>query len=136
MSSPSGLPTRLREVRQRLQLTQAGMAERLGVPTVTYRSYESGRSEPPVSIFAKLLRVGADAHYVVLGAAITELLPDRVDWDLLAEVAQLIGALSGARPRPLDLDEQARYLQIGYRWAVHHGREAAVAMLRAFDEAA
>ena len=136
MNTPLDLSDRLREARLRLDLTQAGMAEKLGLPTVTYRSYESGRSEPPVSIFARLMNAGADAHYVVLGAPITELLPEHVDWELLAEVAQLISDWSDARPRPLDLDERSRYLQLGYNLAAHHGRATAVATIRALAHAA
>jgi len=136
MNGTDQLAQRLRIERHRLQLSQGAMAERLGLPTVTYRSYESGRSVPPISLFAKLVSAGVDAHFVVQGSPVTELLVDRLDWGLLAEVAQLIGKWSEARPRPLGLDEQARFLLAGYRWAAQHGKESALTMLRALAEAA
>ena len=112
------------------------MAQALGVPTVTLRSYESGRSEPPASFLHRLMHAGADAHYVAFGESATELLADRIDWDLLAEVAQLIGDWSDARPRPLKLDERARFLRLAYGWASRHGRESAINMLRELGKAA
>ena len=136
MNITRDLPDRLRAERLKLRLTQDGMAEVLGVPTVTLRSYESGRSEPPASFLARLLRVGVDAHYVVLGEPATEFLANRIDWHILAEVAQLIGDWSDARPRPLDLDEQARFLRLAYGWASRHGKDSAITMLQELVRAA
>jgi transcriptional regulator with XRE-family HTH domain len=136
MGIAKDIPERLRAERLRLRLTQTGMAELLGIPTVTLRSYESGRSEPPASFLLRLIRAGVNAHHVVLGESASDFLADRIDWRLLTEVAQLIGEWSKARPRPLELDEQARFLKLAYGWAYRHGRESAVAMLHELVRAA
>ena len=136
MSNRNDLAARLRTERQRLQLTQPGMAAALGVPTITLRSYESGRSEPSAGFFLRLLQAGADAHYVFVGETATELLASRIDWILLAEIAQLIRDWSDARPRPLALDEQARFLRLTYSWASRHGRDSALTMLHELVRAA
>jgi transcriptional regulator with XRE-family HTH domain len=136
MNSGDELATRLRSERQRLGLTLAGMAEALGVPAVTYRSYESARSEPPASFFVRLIRLGADAHFVFAGETAVELLDSCINWALLAEISELIRDWSDARPRPLALDEQARFLRLAFSWASKHGREAAVEMLQALAKAA
>lgn len=136
MDIAKDIPERLRAERLRLRLTQTGMADLLGIPTVTLRSYESGRSEPPASFLLRLIRAGVDAHYVVLGEPATEFLANGMDWHILAEVAQLIGDWSDARPRPLDLDEQARFLRLAYCWASRHGKESAITMLQELVRAA
>lgn len=136
MSENSNLPARLRAERVRLGLTQAGLAEALGVPTPTLRSYETGRSEPPASILSRLMRAGVDAHFVVLGMPATEFLEEHIDWQLFAEIAQLIGEWSASRPRPLGFEEQGRYLRMAYGWASKNGKDFAVTMLHELRNAA
>lgn len=46
------------------------MADRMMLPHVTYRSYESGRSMPPLSFFERLLSAQLDATYVATGRAV------------------------------------------------------------------
>jgi transcriptional regulator with XRE-family HTH domain len=136
MTENSNLPARLRAERIRLGLTQAGLAEALGIPTVTLRSYESGRSEPPARFFSMLMQARVDAHHVVLGKRATEVLAEHIDWQLLAEIARLIGEWSASRPRPLELDEQAGFLRLAYGWASSHGRDSAISMLHDLRKAA
>lgn len=116
---------RLREERGRLGLTQAGAATALGMPAVTYRTYESGRSEPPLSAFQKMANAGMDAHYIASGLRQLEVLDSHVDWQLLMELAGLISAWSSKRQRPLDLSEQANYLRLALGLAA--SRDAATA---------
>lgn len=66
----SSIASRLRSERTRTGLTQAEMADRMMLPHVTYRSYESGRSMPPLSFFERLLSAQLDATYVATGRAV------------------------------------------------------------------
>ena len=136
MSAIDNLSTRLRKERLRLGLTQVELAETLGVPVVTLRSYESGRSEPPARFFPMLMQAGLDAHHVVLGRRATEVCADHIDWHLLAEIARLIADWSASRPRPLEPDEQEKFLRLGYCWASSHGRDLAISMLHELRRAA
>lgn len=63
----SSIARRLRSERIRTGLTQAEIADRLKLPHVTYRSYESGRSMPPLSFYERMLSAQLDASYVATG---------------------------------------------------------------------
>ena len=40
--------TRLKELRKDMSLTQAELAEKLGIPSSTYANWEQGRREPSI----------------------------------------------------------------------------------------
>ena len=48
------------------------MADRMNLPHITYRSYESGRSMPPLSFYERLLSAQIDAFYVTTGRSIVD----------------------------------------------------------------
>lgn len=121
----SDLASRLREERGRLGLSQVAAAAALGMPAVTYRTYESGRSEPPISFFRKLADAGLDAAYVASGHRLAEMLDSHLDWKLVMEIAGVISTWSSRRKRPLEIDEQATYLRL--TMAVASARDASSA---------
>ena len=106
-------------------MTQASIAAALGMPAVTYRSYESGRSAPPFSAFPKLLAAGMDAYYIACGQRFLAAAGEQTDWELVIELAAVIAAWSKQRSRPLESAEQARYLKAGLDWAAIRGADAA-----------
>lgn len=58
---------RLREERKRLSLTQAELAERVGVSRAAVVTYESGRTPPDVSLMDRLKELGVRTSYVLTG---------------------------------------------------------------------
>lgn len=130
MDSNNQLPRRLRAERGRLQLSQPEVARRLGVPFATYRSYESGRSEPPISFLEKMTGIGMDAVFVATGRSLADRKADAVDWVAFRDIVGEVCAWSASRARPLDGDEIARYVEIAYRCSAKAGRDAAVELLK------
>lgn len=136
MSTASKIPERLRMERQRLGLTQIAIAGRLGIPVVTYRTYESGRSEPPLRLMNRLADVGIDAIYVALNHPTSEFAIASINWELLTDISLELCAWSASRPRPLDTDELERFLRVVYAWGVQHGREEGFQLLATMCRAA
>lgn len=123
------LSNRLRSERDRLQLSQPEAARRLGVPFATYRSYESGRNEPPISLLAKMTRAGMDAVFVATGRSLVDRKADAIDWVVFRDIVREVCNWSASRARPLDGDEIARYIEIAYRCSAKTGRDAAIELL-------
>ncbi len=120
---------RLRAERERLRLTQPAAAKRLEIPFATYRSYESGRSEPPISFLARMTNAGMDSLFVAIGRSFGDRKGDVVDWVLLREIIQIVCSWSASRPRQLDPDETIRYVETAYRCASKLGSDAQAVML-------
>jgi phage repressor protein C with HTH and peptisase S24 domain/DNA-binding XRE family transcriptional regulator len=59
--------TRLREERDRLGLKQDELAERLGVSKASQSNYERGNRSPDAGYLVALVRLGADALYLLTG---------------------------------------------------------------------
>ena len=117
-------------------MTQVAAASALGMPAVTYRSYESGRSEPPLSVFQKVANAGMDAYFIATGLRLPEVLDSQVDWQLVVELASLISEWSNKRKRPLDLAEQANYLRLTLVVAAFRDAKGARQMLDRLLQAA
>ena len=63
VSNPTGFPDRLAGLREQYSLTQAQLAERIGIHLLQLRSYEAGSSQPTLDAIRKIataLQVGAD----------------------------------------------------------------------------
>jgi transcriptional regulator with XRE-family HTH domain len=58
---------RLRLFRDGRSLSQKDMAEKLGLATTTYASYELGKAEPGLQTYQKLASIGCDIHWLVTG---------------------------------------------------------------------
>lgn len=125
----SELSGRLRTEREKRRLTQPAAANHLGIPLATYRSYESGRSEPPISLLAKMMTAGMDCMFVAVGRSLNELTAESIDWALLSEITKILHDWSSSRPRPLDADELARFMRTSYLWAARMGRQAGLDLL-------
>lgn len=61
------LTERLREVRQKLSLSQKEMAERLGIGFRSWQDYESGRRIPGSSVVEALCHLGVNANWLLSG---------------------------------------------------------------------
>ena len=55
---------RIRQLRQRLGLSQAEFAARYGIPVANIRQYEIGRTMPPPAVRSYLCVIGADPDHV------------------------------------------------------------------------
>lgn len=121
---------RLREERSRLGLNQSQAALRLGIPPVTYRTYESGRSVPPLLLMERLREAGFDPQFVAFGERLHEVIDRGADWSLLSALAEVIHEWSSGRPRPLSQEEKGNYLRLAYEWAVTHPVQSANDVVR------
>ena len=65
-----GLAERLREARHRLGLTQADLAERLGIPYRTLQDGERGLSLPGARILEAYARENVDINWLLTGIAV------------------------------------------------------------------
>jgi len=61
------LNDRLREERERLNLSQADFAEKVGVSRNTQVRYETGKTLPPSSYLETIKTMGVDVDYVLFG---------------------------------------------------------------------
>lgn len=64
--------TRLRSSRDNLGLTQAQMAEKLGIGLSSYQCYERGERDIPSSVLVTLVGVGVDATWLLTGCVAEE----------------------------------------------------------------
>lgn len=58
---------RLKEVREKLGLSQQALAEHCGITARSQRNYESGERLPDAAYLAELMALGADLGYVLTG---------------------------------------------------------------------
>lgn len=64
---PSGFGERLRAERERIGLTQADLAEKMGVHKNTQARYEKADTQPPSGYLTGLRSLGVDSDYVLTG---------------------------------------------------------------------
>lgn len=102
----------LRQLRLKAGLTQKQIAEALGVPLSTYRRWETGSSEAPKDISAKLMAImGTPVGNVLEGSPPRE--PDITDdeWEDISFYGHMVVHFQGVgQPLilSLDIDEYAR----------------------------
>lgn len=77
-----GFPTRLREQRKKLDLTQADFAEKCGVKRRAQAAYEAGERVPDANYLIGAARLGADLKYLLSGVLSTDAEREKfaVDW--------------------------------------------------------
>lgn len=63
----TGLPDRLREVRQFLKETQKGMARRLGMGDTTWQRYELGSNIPGADVLEQVAALGFSGNWLLTG---------------------------------------------------------------------
>lgn len=61
------LPTRLKEERKKLALTQQEIAEKVSVTRETWSRYESGKIHPGSEVIVQLVKLGVDTNYIITG---------------------------------------------------------------------
>lgn len=61
------IPSRLKEEREKLQITQAEMAEAGGVKPQAVSLYEAGKRSPDAKYLEQVAAVGVDVGYVLTG---------------------------------------------------------------------
>jgi transcriptional regulator with XRE-family HTH domain len=101
---------RLRVERTRLRMTQWDMAQLGGVSKTSQVAYESGSSYPDANYLAKLAEGGFDVQWLLIGRRTPE-----HNWDLEAEIFDLIEEWSASRNRPLANKEKFALLENLYR---------------------
>jgi len=62
-----GIPERLKESRNELGLSQAALAEKLGVTKRSVINWEGGSASPSAEILAKYAQIGVDMVYILTG---------------------------------------------------------------------
>lgn len=71
------LPPRVKEERERLGLTQAGIAMKCGVSREMWGKYERGQAIPGGDVLFSFAQAGADVQYIITGQRSGERLPNR-----------------------------------------------------------
>ena len=66
-SNPATLGGRLREERQRLDLSQALLAGKVGISRISQANYESGKRSPDTVYLSAAFEAGVDVGYVITG---------------------------------------------------------------------
>lgn len=100
------LARRLRTERTALGLTQAAVAERLGVAQATYAAWETGRATPGAQHAARLAALLGETEGAVASIIAAPLVVDTSGWPQL-------GRLMGARRQALQLSRAALAQEIG-----------------------
>lgn len=119
----------LKVERQRLGLSQAAFGTRGGVSKVTQASYESNSTRPDIAYLAKLADAGVDVLWVTTG----QRAPSGIDWDLIAELLDLIDEWAAERKKPTPGSERIDLLRVLYSQFALEGRidaSAAAAVFR------
>lgn len=65
------LHARLKQERERLNLSQEACAYRAGITRVSQSRYESGHSCPHLNYIVRLEEIGFDAHFLLFGHRVT-----------------------------------------------------------------
>jgi transcriptional regulator with XRE-family HTH domain len=94
---------RFRGERERLGLTQQGLAEKLGVQRQALVLYESGERTPSADKLANLDRAGGDVNFVVTGRRSGELdAPHKQELELAMSTVLLL--CRGANRKPTEVE--------------------------------
>lgn len=99
---------RLRQERERLQLSQSVLAEETGVGRKTQYNYEEGDRSPDTNYLVKAAAIGVDVVYVLTGARMP---PAAVTSQGVQPISEDEQALL-SRFRRMPLDERESFLQI------------------------
>jgi hypothetical protein len=78
----------------------------MNLPHVTYRSYESGRSMPPLSLYERLLSAQLDASYIATGKPAVSGASEHA-----APIARMLRKQAHRPPEFRSLDEALNFLK-------------------------
>lgn len=121
---------RLRTERERLELSQQGLAEKCGVTARSQRNYESGERNPDSVYLAAIAAAGADVLYILTGQRTEGTASDPAEQVLLdsyrrckpdakanlIQMAALLSAGVDAAPQ-----KRASAVQVGNLTSTHDG---------------
>lgn len=75
---------RLKSERERLNLLQTDIVDKLGVSVPALSTYENGKRQPKLDLLASMAGLGYDVHFVItgerVGALQSDLSTDEVAW--------------------------------------------------------
>ena len=94
---------RLREERQRLNLTQAAVATGAGVSVPSQVAYEQGTRTPDIHYLTNLERLGFDERYLRHGVRAERHATDALDWEFFKDVQSSVQ--KWCRGNQLEMDE-------------------------------
>jgi transcriptional regulator with XRE-family HTH domain len=117
MEKTQNIGNRLRQERQRLELTVEALAKSLGVHKNSVLGYEADQSIPSCSIIPRLRAAGVDWIYVMSGQRIQEIAADGFDWGLLKELHSLLSSEIGDRRLQVPSDQFVELLRAAYTMA-------------------
>lgn len=99
----SSVGARVQEERVRLQLTQAELAERLGISRTSATLYEAGKHLPRAEVLIGLDGLGADVLYILTGRRLGT---ENVDVDLDVMAFALKEVRQQTSPAPLEMSDR------------------------------
>ncbi len=111
---------RLRQARERVELTQAQVASLLGIAKSTYNGYETGKSEPSMNAIANLMRI--------LNASPEFLWQDEMEGRFRNEYPERYSERPDMYAQSADEEELLRT----YRLLIPSAKETVLATVRAF----
>lgn len=119
---------RLKEVRKKLQLTQAHTAEAAGVTRETWGRYESGKLPVTVKALCVLAERGGDVHYILTGEPTPVLNADEKELLMLFRSSSVtgkaaaIGALQGASAKSIVANSRGGFAIAGGNTSIKIGK--------------
>jgi transcriptional regulator with XRE-family HTH domain len=116
------LAERLREERIRAKLTQPALAAIGGVSKTTQSGYESALHPPDALYLGRVENHGIDSFFVVTGQRAAVRAGSSLDWELLADLLDVLDSFEREHSTRLDNTAKARLLQVLYAASVGVGR--------------
>lgn len=108
MSGVTGVPDRLRLLRDAHRRSQKDMAAGAGASQRAWADYEGGRTLPSASVLAALARQGVDLHWLLLGeGGMTRQPAAGLDEQLLAACLESVEQVLEDAATPLEADKKA-----------------------------
>lgn len=125
-----GFADRLREERERLELSQDELARRLAISRVSQNYYEKATREPGLSYLSAFAQNDGDLLYLLFADDGDHEFVDLIDWELFGKVWDWVHRVAvDAKGRPYPPDLQKRAFMLAYRAC----RRAQLAEPQGFD---
>ena len=116
------LGARIEEEKVRLGLLSSQVCTALGIHANTYRNYELGKRDMPMSLLVKLWDAGFDAMYILTGQRIKDLAVDASNDDMSIDSLPLYHQRLVHLPEIMDINNPADLMLT----AMYHVEEALV----------
>lgn len=112
---------RLREVREKLELSQSSAAKLVGVTREQWGRYERGITMPGGEVLAALARADVDVSYVLTGSRRGPFAPP-LNAELLGQCVQAVDAAINKRKLPLAAEHRGRLYKALYEFSLPAGK--------------